>query len=623
MTEGDLSIRLVKCRQRVIQDLLHERCQEGYWEGHLSSSALSTATAITALATMDRVGHETHSGHLQQAGLRWLASHVNDDGGWGDTTCSLSNISTTTLVWSAFAACDGLDVYPEVMAAAEQWLRRRAGGLGSKHLSQAITQRYGKDKTFSVPILTMCAIAGRFGEGRKAWESITDLPFELAALPPQWFAALRLPVVSYALPALIAIGQVKHHHAPSKNPLIRGLRKACRSITLRRLSSIQPSSGGFLEATPLTSFVVMSLAASGEAANTVAQKGMQFLKESFREDGSWPIDTHLATWVTSLAVHGLGRKGCQQLEAQGRRAIHRWLLDQQYLQKHPYTQAPPGGWAWTPLPGGVPDADDTPGALIALHQLSENPASEIDRAMLGIRWLLGLQNRDGGMPTFCRGWGHLPFDRSSADITAHAIRAWHLWKPYVTPPLQRSIQVATSRALDYLKRMQKEDGSWDPLWFGNQHLEGENNPLYGTAKVVEGWLCLASEPAKESGLSHAIHWLIDQQSDNGGWGATKGLPNTIEETALAVSALALAASRWPGEDHPQGLRLHQSLRKGAGWLCQRVEDQSYRNHAPIGFYFAKLWYFERLYPMVYTAAAFKALEDGCHEEPTQAKLPNP
>ena len=258
MTEGDLSIRLVKCRQRVIQDLLHERCQEGYWEGHLSSSALSTATAITALATMDRVGHETHSGHLQQAGLRWLASHVNDDGGWGDTTCSLSNISTTTLVWSAFAACDGLDVYPEVMAAAEQWLRRRAGGLDSKQLSQAITQRYGKDKTFSVPILTMCAIAGRFGEGRKAWESITDLPFELAALPPQWFAALRLPVVSYALPALIAIGQVKHHHAPSKNPLIRGLRKACRSITLRRLSSIQPSSGGFLEATPLTSFVVFA-----------------------------------------------------------------------------------------------------------------------------------------------------------------------------------------------------------------------------------------------------------------------------------------------------------------------------------------------------------------------------
>ena len=34
------------------------------------------------------------------------------------------------------------------------------------------------------------------------------LPFELAAFPRPWFGALGLPVVSYALPALIAIGQV-------------------------------------------------------------------------------------------------------------------------------------------------------------------------------------------------------------------------------------------------------------------------------------------------------------------------------------------------------------------------------------------------------------------------------
>ena len=36
---------------------------------------------------------------------------------------------------------------------------------------------------------------------------------------------------------------------------------------------------------------------------------------------------------------------------------------------HPYTNADPGGWAWTNLPGGVPDADDTPGAILALLQL--------------------------------------------------------------------------------------------------------------------------------------------------------------------------------------------------------------------------------------------------------------
>jgi hypothetical protein len=40
-----------------------------------------------------------------------------------------------------------------------------------------------------------------------------------------------------------------------------------------------------------------------------------------------------------------------------------------------------------------------------------------------VRWLLDLQNGDGGIPTFCRGWGALPFDRSAPDLTAHALRA--------------------------------------------------------------------------------------------------------------------------------------------------------------------------------------------------------
>jgi squalene-hopene/tetraprenyl-beta-curcumene cyclase len=36
-----------------------------------------------------------------------------------------------------------------------------------------------------------------------------------------------------------------------------------------------------------------------------------------------------------------------------------------------------------------------------------------------------------------------------------------------------------------------------------------------------------------------------------------------------------------------------------------VEDGRYREPAPIGFYFAKLWYFERLYPLIFTVAALR------------------
>jgi len=45
---------------------------------------------------------------------------------------------------------------------------------------------------------------------------------------------------------------------------------------------------------------------------------------------------------------------------------------------------------------------------------------------------------------------------------------------------------------------------------------------------------------------------------------------------------------------------------GLNWLIQRVESGQYLNASPIGFYFAKLWYHERLYPLVFTVAALGA-----------------
>src|SRR5690606_25599498 len=59
-------------------------------------------------------------------------------------------------------------------------------------------------------------------------------------------------------------------------------------------------------------------------------------------------------------------------------------------------------------------------------RLSDELVTEAhDAVRRGVTWLLDLQNRDGGWPTFCRGWGKLPFDRSSPDITAHCMRAVH------------------------------------------------------------------------------------------------------------------------------------------------------------------------------------------------------
>ena len=118
--------------------------------------------------------------------------------------------------------------------------------------------------------------------------------------------------MSYALPALIAIGQVIFKHQGHWNPVMRFIRRAAIAPSLRVLESIQPPHGGFLEATPLTSFVCMSLLGCDLFDHAVTQRCLQFIEASVREDGSWPIDTNLTTWVTTLSVNALRRAAGRQ-----------------------------------------------------------------------------------------------------------------------------------------------------------------------------------------------------------------------------------------------------------------------------------------------------------------------
>lgn len=574
MKIGEIERTLANARR----SLRSARNEAGCWEGELSSSALSTATAIAALHLVDGTANET----LIRKGASWLLEHQNEDGGWGDTTRSFSNISTTLLCWSAL----GLVQYESSASQrAESWVFEYVGSSEPDAIAKAVTERYGKDRTFAVPILMMCAIGGKLGEPLAAWRRVLPLPFELSVLPRRFFAAMRLPVVSYALPALIAIGFARFRHVQPWFPfcLIRKLAWRKASILLEK---IQPESGGFLEATPLTSFVTMALASSGEASHPVARQGVAFIRDSIREDGSWPIDTNLATWCTTLAIKALSHSESDFSEEE-RSATRGWLERQQYRERHPYTDAAPGGWAWTDLSGGVPDADDTAGALLAL-QILEHPADEAIEA--GLIWLLDLQNGDGGMPTFCKGWGAFPFDRSSPDITAHALRAFSVWKDGVGSKLAKRIERSTTRALHFLEKRQEKAGSWQPLWFGNQHSSEENNRVYGTAMTLLALEALEGSSLAKRMETKARAWLQAQQNEDGGWGGETGCPSSLEETALALDALALVADR-------------KVLERGVRFIDQRTDGGSRFFAAPIGFYFAKLWYFEALYPTIWVVSA--------------------
>jgi squalene-hopene/tetraprenyl-beta-curcumene cyclase len=273
-------------------------------------------------------------------------------------------------------------------------------------------------------------------------------------------------------------------------------------------------------------------------------------------------------------------------------ALRGWLLGQQWRSEHPYTHAAPGGWAWTDLPGGVPDADDTPGVLLALRHLGPIDDATRSAATAGVEWLMGLQNRDGGIPTFCRGWGALPFDRSSQDLTAHALRAWNAWRSDIPEPRRPALDRAMLRGLEYLRRTQRADGAWVPLWFGNEHAPHDENPLYGTALVVTALreLAASGHAGAPSLAERGAAWIASAQNDDGGWGGVRGTPSSVEETALAVEALA-------------GIQHRDAIERGVQWLVGCVESGTWREPAPIGFYFARLWYHERLYPLIWTTGA--------------------
>lgn len=662
--------RLEQSWQLAWERLSAER-QGDHWSGELSTSALSTATAISALCQMQKSGSladcRLEVDDAISGGCQWLVEHQNVDGGFGDTDRSHSNIATSLLVIAAWTMTGFSSEVAIPMGRAWDYVERSGKWDG-------LRQRYGKDKTFVVPILSNCALAGLV-----SWHDVSPLPFETASLPQDWYRLARMPVVSYAIPALVAIGQARFHFAPPKNPLLRWLRSRTRQRTLEVLRTMQPDSGGYLEAVPLTSFVLMNLAATGNGHLAVSRNCLRFILQSRLADGSWPIDTNLATWVTSLSLAALSRRrgrltvtsgddwsanrlegskpnflqtAGRSLPEMGSEAARsgavpsdfldqpavpaktvRWLLACQHTGRHPFTGANPGGWGWTDLSGAVPDADDTPAALISLSYLhiDEPELQRLRNQVLvavgrGLNWLYRLQNRDGGWPTFCRGWGKLPFDRSGTDLTAHVLRAFQAWLPRWNElgkagggplPSESQLRRAVRRGLRYLSRQQASDGSWLPLWFGNQDRPDEDNPVYGTGKVLLAYAALGLSGSPEARAGN--DYLRANQNKDGGWGGGRSIaycvnsenwgeldPNlrkvsenrsTIEETCVALEGLLLCGGD-PARD--------AIIMRGLEWLANAIEQSHWCRPWPIGFYFAKLWYYERLYPTIFSLAALGA-----------------
>ena len=90
-----------------------------------------------------------------------------------------------------------------------------------------------------------------------------------------------------------------------------------------------------------------------------------------------------------------------------------------------------------------------------------------------------------------------------------------------------------------------------------------------------------------------MKYMIEAQNEDGGWGGSKGTPSSFEETALSLIGLS---------GFVNATDTKTAFYKGADHLAGRISEGKF-DPAPIGLYFQSLWYYEKLYPLIWGTAA--------------------
>ncbi|MBS0261055.1 MAG: terpene cyclase/mutase family protein [Planctomycetes bacterium] len=299
-------------------------------------------------------------------------------------------------------------------------------------------------------------------------------------------------------------------------------------------------------------------------------------------------------WDTAIATIALCDSGLPADSPAIKSAVN-WLLSKEVRTAGDWTvrsaNKQPGGWFFEFNNKYYPDVDDTAMVLIALTRtLSSTDLSEwraeylmtdgvpeqgtnievstvfaqhdanrisamsqldalhpiLSAISRGVRWIAGMQNRDGGWGAFDRDndreiFTRVPFadhnamiDPSTADLTARVMEMYAGLGMTTEHPIAK-------RALEFIWKNQEADHCWFGRWGVNY--------IYGTWQTIVG-LTAVGVPASDPRIRRAVAWLKTYQQDSGGWGESvatyddprlrgQGTP-TASQTAWALLGLCAA-----------------------------------------------------------------------------------
>ncbi|MCF8567567.1 hypothetical protein LLE49_22870 [Alicyclobacillus tolerans] len=526
-----------------------------------------------------------------------IAQRQQASGSWILYPDQTADLSLTTLAYFALLLSGEPKQAPR-MRDAERIIVNHGGLLQTSTFAKVLLAAAGQIPWTAIPVPPLSLIsfepAGPMSLFDVAAPSRIHLPSILILSHRQY--AVRLPS-EMSLRHL-----VRPEHQPPNFSFVYpnpSAMEQCKSFLLERMES-DGTLAGYLSATVLT---ILALRALGfKAKDSLLINSIQGLmgllvNKSVQMKPCLSVHQQFFTstvWDTSLSMQALTTAGFP-IDHKAMQHAASYLISKQQTRlsdwKYNTPGTRPGGWGFSSDNTLYPDVDDTLSALKALYPYKCLGWWRVEWER-GARWLLAMQNDDGGWSPFDRNCDkpYLPLfapddlkdtvlDPSTPDITARvlatlgATRISKLTLHSTSPVASSQVSNQIERAKAWLLNQQRQDGSWYGRW-GITY-------IYGTAAVIQG-LRWAGLSRSHSALQRAVAWLTQIQNEDGGFGEScqsdeqktyvRLKTSTASQTAWALMGMCSAAREYT----PQ-------IRKAVNYLLDTACDEGgWREEYPTG-----------------------------------------
>jgi squalene-hopene/tetraprenyl-beta-curcumene cyclase len=617
-------------------DLQHE---DGYWVGELEADTTLESDYIFYLHVI---------GKFDVVRVRKLAEYVRrrqlSDGGWNIFSGGPSEVNATVKAYFALKLAGDSPNASHMTRAC-----RRVRELGGLERTNSFTRLY-------------LALAGVVG-----WKMVPAIPPELMFLPnwfyiniyemSSWTRAIVVPLtILYAKKPCWPVPESAHldelFNDASKATATFDLRPEIswrnsflaldRALKVYECSRWKPGrkraleladnwmlehlerSEGLAAIYPAMMNCIYALMALGRSPEhpVTARQIHEFSKFEIEEGGTIRLQPCVSpVWDTAIAVAALSdcRTPCERAMTKAAD----WLLEKQILGPGDWQiknqDAAPGGWAFEFRNDFYPDVDDTAYVLMALQDAPHPDRKRMEQAIdLGMKWMLSMQNRDGGWGAFDRDndrtiLNHIPFadhnamlDPSSPDVTARVLECmgrfgWTTADKRIQP------------AVEYLLKEQYPAGPWFGRWGVNY--------VYGTGGVLRALAAVGMK--NHPAMLKAVQWLRSVQNPDGGFGEScrsyddpsqmgQG-ESTASQTAWGLLGLLTVVE----PNNP-------AVQSAVAYLLERQNEEGSWDEQPFtGTGFPKVFYLKyhlyRHYFPMFALARYRQLAAGAQPEVAERK----